>query len=180
MSEKEFDNFLEKYTDPPEPSFLDKITSYFDDRTAQVTQDYNIGSDAPEPTPEETYADEWSKQALTNVAESVVNWAKEAPGNYADTWEARNKILEQDPLSVIDEGLLDTTKAPPLTPEAQQAHKDYDIALEKLNNETVRPAVTVAAVLGVPGATLAYTPYMLKIFLIPTPKKSKKKASKKA
>ena len=45
MSEKEFDNFLEKYTDPPEPSFLDKITSYFDDRTAQVTQDYNIGSD---------------------------------------------------------------------------------------------------------------------------------------
>ena len=179
MSEKEFDNFLEKYTDPPEPSFLDKITSYFDDRTAQVTQDYNIGSDAPEPTPEETYADEWSKQALTNVAESVVNWAKEAPGNYADTWEARNKILEQDPLSVIDEGLLDTTKAPPLTPEAQQAHKDYDIALEKLNNETVRPAVTVAAVLGVPGATLAYTPYMAKDILDTYAKEIEEKGLKK-
>lgn len=179
MSEKEFDKLLEKYTDPPEPSFLDTISAYFDDRTTQITQDYNTGSDSPSPTPEETYAEEWGHQAVTDVAKSVGNWAKNAPINYAEAWRARNRVLEQDPLAAIDEGLMDTSQAQPLNEQQQKAHSVYNSSLDKLNNETVRPAVTVAAVLGVPGAPLAYTPYMAKDILDTYTKEVEEKGLKK-
>lgn len=149
----------------PDKSFLSSIGDHFDDRANQLPQEYNLGSPSDEMTPEETYIDAWGKAAVSDIATSVADWAKNAPKNYAGAWKARNKVLEEHPLAAIDEDVLDTSTAPEPTKEQLQTVTDYEEAMSKLNDETVRPAVTVAAVLGVPGGTFAYMPYMAKDIL---------------
>lgn len=169
MSRKTFDSLYEKYSKDTETkpsssnkSLLSSIGDYFDEKAERVTQEYNMGTPSDDLTPEESYIDAWGKAAVADVATSVGNWAKNAPKNYVGAWKARNKVLEEHPLAAIDEGVLDTSNAPEPTQEQLQTVADYEAAMTKLNDETVRPAVTVAAVLGVPGGTFAYMPYMAK------------------
>ena len=172
MSRKTFDALYEKHAKDTETkpsssnkSLLSSIGDHFDDRANQVNQEYNLGSPADDLTPEEDYIDAFGKAAVTDMATSVGEWAKNAPKNYAGAWKARNKVLEEHPLAAIDEDVLDTSNAPAPTKEQLQTVTDYEEAMSKLNDETVRPAVTVAAVLGVPGGTFAYMPYMAKDIL---------------
>ena len=104
MSRKTFDALYEKHAKDTETkpsssnkSLLSSIGDHFDDRANQVNQEYNLGSPADDLTPEEDYIDAFGKAAVTDMATSVGEWAKNAPKNYAGAWKARNKVLEEHP-----------------------------------------------------------------------------------
>lgn len=124
------------------------------------TEDINLGS-----TPEGMIDPvQYRHDVATAIGERTLKWAKEAPENFKDVTDKGDKLALSNPLALsgtpMEEGYTNT----PVPQETEEQHQDRIMknqAVKKFSDETIRPAATVAAVLGVPGAAYVYAPYMV-------------------